>query len=106
MLTINQQSPDFERGINVGNDDFDAGAGEREVSECVRGDSMSTSLERIGCAHQNARMIIFGDCVQTMRRRSRQFRKQVLRIQRQPREQIAEVPIVLHFEQLVENPQL
>ena len=32
--------------------------------------------------------------------------KQVLRIQRQPREQIAEVPIVLHFEQLVENPQL
>ena len=25
---------------------------EREVFECVRGDSMSTSLERIGCAHQ------------------------------------------------------
>ena len=32
--------------------------------------------------------------------------KQVLRIQLQPREQIAEVPTVLHFEQLVENPQL
>ena len=32
--------------------------------------------------------------------------KQVLRIQLQPREQIAAVPIVLHFEQLVGNPQL
>ena len=32
--------------------------------------------------------------------------KQVHRIQLQPREQIVEVPIVLHFEQLVENPQL
>ena len=32
--------------------------------------------------------------------------KQVLRIQLQPREQIVELPIVLHFEQLAENPQL
>ena len=32
--------------------------------------------------------------------------KQVLRIQLQPREKIVEVPIVLHFEQLVESPQL
>ena len=32
--------------------------------------------------------------------------KQVLRIQLQPREQIVEVPIVLHFEQLVESPQV
>ena len=31
--------------------------------------------------------------------------KQVLRIQLQPREQIVEVPVVMHFEQLVENPQ-
>ena len=30
----------------------------------------------------------------------------MLRIQLQPREQIVEVPIVMHFEQLVENPQL
>ena len=28
MLTINKQSPDIERGINVGNDDFDDGAGD------------------------------------------------------------------------------
>ena len=46
-------------------------------------------------------MMIFGDCVQTVRCRYRQFR-----IQLQPREQIVEVPIVLHFEQLVENSQL
>ena len=32
--------------------------------------------------------------------------KQVLRIQLQQREQIVEVPTVLHVEQLVENPQL
>ena len=69
----------------------------------VRGDSMSKSLEKnIDCAHQ--RKMIFGDCVQTTRRR--QFRNKWLRIQLQPREQIVEVPIVLHFDQLVENPQL
>ena len=28
VLTINKQSPDIERGINVGNDDFDVGAGD------------------------------------------------------------------------------
>ena len=25
---------------------------EREIFECVGGDSMSTSLDRVGCAHQ------------------------------------------------------
>ena len=46
---------------------------EREVFECVRGDSMSTSLEKISLiAHINAR--IFGGCVQTVRRRCRKFR--------------------------------
>ena len=48
---------------------------EREVFKCVRGDSMSTSLEKMFLiAHINARMMIFGDCVQTVRRRCRQFR--------------------------------
>ena len=28
VLTINKQSSDTERGINVGNDDFDVGAGD------------------------------------------------------------------------------
>ena len=59
-------------------------------------------------------MMIFGGCVQTLRRRWRPdaetqvqtIPKQVFRIQLQPREQIVEVPNVLHFEQLVENPQL
>ena len=56
-------------------------------------------------AHINVRMIICDDRpdgetqVQTIL-------KQVLRIQLQPREHIVEGPIVLQFEQLVENPQL
>ena len=48
MLTINKQSPNTERGINVVNDDFDVALviPERQAFECVRGDSMSTSLEK------------------------------------------------------------
>ena len=58
----------------------------------------------IGCAHQRKNgdlRWLRPDCetqVQTIP-------KQVLRIQLQPREQIVEVPIALHFEQLFENPQ-
>ena len=65
---------------------------------------MSTSLERIGCAHQRK-----NDDLRRLRpdgeTQVQTFPKQVLQIQRQPREQIVEVPIVMHFEQLVENPQ-
>ena len=46
VLTINKKCPDIERGINVGNDDLTLVLviPEREAFECVRGDSMSTSL--------------------------------------------------------------
>ena len=65
---------------------------------------MSTNLYRIGCALQRKNDDLLwlrpdGETqVQTIP-------KQVLRIQLQPREQIVEVPTVLHFEQPVENPQ-
>ena len=72
---------------------------EREVFECVRGDSMLTSLGKI-LLIAHIRLRSDGEVqVQTIP-------KQVLRIQLQPRERIVEVPIVLHFVQLVENPQL
>ena len=65
---------------------------------------MSTSLERIGCAHQRK-----DDDLRWLRpdgeTQVQTIPKQMLRIQLQPREQM-EVPIVLHFVQLVENPQL
>ena len=79
---------------------------EREVFECVRGDSMSTSLDRNQLiAHTNARMMIFGDCCPDGETQVQTIPKQVLRIQFQPREQIVEVPTLLHFEQLFGNPQ-
>ena len=77
---------------------------ECEVFECVRGDSMSTSLDGIGCPHQRKNCDLRwlrpdGETqVQTIP-------KQVLRIQLQPREQIVEVPTVLHSEQLVAKKQ-
>ena len=78
---------------------------EREVFECVTGDSMSTSLELIDCAHHRK-----NDDLRWLRpdgeTQVQTIPKHVLRRQLQPREQIAEVPIVLHFEQLLENPQL
>ena len=66
---------------------------ERQVFECVRGDSMSTSMERIRCAHQHKNDDLWwlrpdGETqVQTTP-------KQVLRIQLRPREQIVAVPFV------------
>ena len=57
-------------------------------------------------AHINARMMIFGVCVQTVRRRCRQFRNKCFGYNFSPREQIAEVPDCTHFEQLIENAQL
>ena len=67
---------------------------------------MSTSLARnfIDCAHQRK-----NDDPRWLRpdgeTQVQTIPKQVLRIQLQRREQIVEVPIVLNFEQLVENPQ-
>ena len=107
MLTINKQRPDIERGVNVGNDDFDVGAGDTLAStySTVSGEnSISTSLEKIliDCAHQRK-----NDDFRWLRpdgeTQVQTIPKQVLRIQLQPREQIVEVPIVLHFEQLVQK---
>ena len=56
-------------------------------------------------AHMTTRMMIFGDCVQTLRRRCRQFRNKCFGCNFS-HINIVEAPIVLHFEQLVENPQL
>ena len=70
-----------------------------EETRCQQG------KELIDCAHQRK-----NDDLRWLRpdgeTQVQTIPKQVLRIQLQPREQIAEVPIVLHFEQLVENPQL
>ena len=62
---------------------------------------MSTSLERIGCAHQRK-----NDDLRWLRPDGETQVQTIpkLRIQLQPREQIVEVPTVQHFEQLVENP--
>ena len=68
-------------------------------------DINKSGKELIDCAHQRK-----NDDLRWLRpdgeTQVQTIPKQVLRIQLQPREQIAEVPIVLHFEQLVENPQL
>ena len=61
--------------------------------------------ELIGCAHQRKNDDLL--CLRPDGEKQVQtIPKQVLRIQLQPREQIVEVPIVLHFEQILENPQL
>ena len=56
MLTINKQRPDIERGINVGNDDFDVGAGDTRawvIRVCQRRlDVNKSGKELIDCAHQ------------------------------------------------------
>ena len=54
-------------------------------------------------AHINARMMIFGGCVQTV---CRQFRNKCFGYNFSHVNRSWECPIVLHFEQLVENPQL
>ena len=56
MLTINKQSPDIERVINVGNDDFDVGADDSRASGIrvcqMRLDVNKCGKEFIGCAHR------------------------------------------------------
>ena len=68
-------------------------------------DVHKSGMELFDCAHQRK-----NDDLRWLRpageTQVQTIPKQVLRIQLQPRERIVEVPIVLHFEQLVENPQL
>ena len=72
---------------------------------CQRGLDANKSGKGL-VAHINARMMIFRCLRPDGETQVQTFPKQVLRMQLQPRVQIVEVPIVLHFEQLVENPQL
>ena len=79
---------------------------EREVFECVRGDSMSASpgKELIDCAHQRKNDDL--RCPASRRRDSGADNSETsASATTSAREQIVEVPIVMHFEQLVENPQ-
>ena len=73
---------------------------------CLRRlDVNKSGKDLIDCAHQRK-----NDDLRSLRpddeTQAQTIPKQVLRIQLQPREQIVEVPFVLQFEQLVENPQL